>query len=90
VDARSAAYAGPVEVVRPAPATISEPDRGGRHGRAPPIVILELLHAHRPPGQLRDVASGGLRTALRNLGEGYQRAGHEAVLIVPGASAPTR
>src|SRR4051794_38958234 len=30
--------------------------------------------------------SGGLRTALRNLGEGYQRAGHEAVLIVPGRS----
>lgn len=28
--------------------------------------------------------SGGLRTALRNLGEGYQRAGHEAILIVPG------
>jgi alpha-1,6-mannosyltransferase len=28
--------------------------------------------------------SSGLRTALRNLGEGYQRAGHEAVLIVPG------
>jgi len=28
--------------------------------------------------------SGGLRTALRNLGEGYQQAGHEAVLIVPG------
>src|ERR1044071_9771244 len=28
--------------------------------------------------------TGGLRTALRNLGEGYQRAGHEAVLIVPG------
>lgn len=28
--------------------------------------------------------SGGLRTALRNLGEGYQRAGHEAVLIIPG------
>jgi len=28
--------------------------------------------------------SGGLRTALRNLGEGYQRAGHESVLIVPG------
>ncbi|GAB1689655.1 glycosyltransferase [Krasilnikovia sp. M28-CT-15] len=28
--------------------------------------------------------SGGLRTALRNLGEGYQRAGHEAVLVVPG------
>src|SRR3954463_2969773 len=28
--------------------------------------------------------TGGLRTALRNLGAGYQRAGHEAVLIVPG------
>jgi alpha-1,6-mannosyltransferase len=28
--------------------------------------------------------SGGLRTALRQLGTGYQRAGHEAVLIVPG------
>jgi alpha-1,6-mannosyltransferase len=28
--------------------------------------------------------SGGLRTALRNLGEGYLRAGHDAVLIVPG------
>jgi len=31
--------------------------------------------------------SGGLRTALRNLGEGYQRAGHESVLIVPGHQA---
>jgi alpha-1,6-mannosyltransferase len=28
--------------------------------------------------------SGGLRTALRNLGEGYQRAGHESTLIIPG------
>ena len=28
--------------------------------------------------------SGGLRTALRYLGEGYQEAGHEAVLIIPG------
>lgn len=28
--------------------------------------------------------SGGLRTALRNLGAGYQQAGHEAVLILPG------
>jgi alpha-1,6-mannosyltransferase len=28
--------------------------------------------------------TGGLRTTLRSLGEGYQRAGHEAVLIVPG------
>jgi alpha-1,6-mannosyltransferase len=30
--------------------------------------------------------SGGLRTALRQLGAGYQRAGHEAVLVVPGAT----
>jgi alpha-1,6-mannosyltransferase len=29
--------------------------------------------------------SGGLRTALRELGAGYLRAGHEPVLIVPGA-----
>jgi alpha-1,6-mannosyltransferase len=28
--------------------------------------------------------SGGLRTALRCLGEGYREAGHEPVLIVPG------
>src|SRR3954452_20045182 len=28
--------------------------------------------------------SGGLRTTLRSLGEGYQHAGHQAVLIVPG------
>ncbi|GAA4598344.1 alpha-1,6-mannosyltransferase [Actinoplanes octamycinicus] len=30
------------------------------------------------------VHTGGLRTTLRELGKGYQRAGHEAVLIVPG------
>ncbi|MET0415244.1 MAG: glycosyltransferase [Actinoplanes sp.] len=34
--------------------------------------------------------SNGLRTALRNLGEGYQRAGHEAVLIVPGQERSDR
>jgi alpha-1,6-mannosyltransferase len=28
--------------------------------------------------------SGGLRTALREWGAGYQRAGHQAVLVVPG------
>jgi alpha-1,6-mannosyltransferase len=28
--------------------------------------------------------SGGLKTALRNLGAGYQAAGHESVLIIPG------
>jgi alpha-1,6-mannosyltransferase len=34
--------------------------------------------------------AGGLRTALRNLGEGYQRSGHEAVLIVPGRQRSDR
>ncbi|MDX3518807.1 glycosyltransferase [Streptomyces scabiei] len=29
-------------------------------------------------------SSGGLRTALRELGKGYEAAGHEAVLVVPG------
>ncbi|HSX95953.1 MAG TPA: glycosyltransferase family 1 protein, partial [Streptomyces sp.] len=29
-------------------------------------------------------ASGGLRTALRELGKGFEAAGHEAVLVVPG------
>src|SRR5258705_6941968 len=33
------------------------------------------------------LSSGGLRTALRALGEGYRAAGHEAVLIVPGERA---
>jgi alpha-1,6-mannosyltransferase len=28
--------------------------------------------------------SGGLKTALRHLGTGYQAAGHEAVLVIPG------
>lgn len=31
--------------------------------------------------------SGGLRTALRHLGTGYEAAGHESVLIVPGPEA---
>jgi alpha-1,6-mannosyltransferase len=31
--------------------------------------------------------SGGLRTAMRALGEGYRAAGHEPVLIVPGPEA---
>jgi len=31
--------------------------------------------------------SGGLRTALRELGAGFEAAGHEAVLVVPGARA---
>ncbi|MFI6940108.1 glycosyltransferase [Streptomyces sp. NPDC050418] len=35
-------------------------------------------------------ASGGLRTALRELGAGYRAAGHEPVLVVPGARASDR
>ena len=31
--------------------------------------------------------SGGLRTALRELGAGYEAAGHESVLVIPGAEA---
>lgn len=31
--------------------------------------------------------SGGLRTALHQLGAGYQRAGHESVLVIPGREA---
>ncbi|GIM92894.1 glycosyltransferase [Paractinoplanes toevensis] len=31
--------------------------------------------------------SGGLKTALRNLGAGYQAAGHESVLVIPGEKA---
>lgn len=30
--------------------------------------------------------SGGLRTALRELGAGYLAAGHEPVLVIPGAA----
>ncbi|MGW6272061.1 glycosyltransferase [Streptomyces sp. NPDC055060] len=52
----------------------------------------------RPAGPLRIVrlanfvapASGGLRTALRELGRGYRAAGHDPVLIVPGARADVR
>ncbi|MFD9498255.1 glycosyltransferase [Streptomyces sp. NPDC060035] len=51
--------------------------------------------AEGAPGGLRIVrlanfvtpASGGLRTALDELGRGYRAAGHEPVLIVPGAFA---
>ncbi|WP_406077178.1 glycosyltransferase [Micromonospora sp. NBC_00858] len=31
--------------------------------------------------------SGGLRTALRHLGEGYRAAGHDPVLVIPGRRA---
>ncbi|MFI0822384.1 glycosyltransferase [Streptomyces sp. NPDC021098] len=42
-----------------------------------PLRIVRLANFVTP-------SSGGLRTALRELGAGYQAAGHESVLIVPG------
>ncbi|MEU8470768.1 glycosyltransferase [Streptomyces sp. NPDC029006] len=42
-----------------------------------PLRIVRLANFVTP-------ASGGLRTALRELGKGFRTAGHEPVLIVPG------
>lgn len=47
-------------------------------GAASPLRIVRLANFVAP-------TSGGLRTALRELGRGYLAAGHEAVLITPGA-----
>ncbi|MFF9062321.1 glycosyltransferase [Streptomyces sp. NPDC014882] len=44
---------------------------------AGPLRIVRLANFVAP-------ASGGLRTALRELGRGYRAAGHEPVLVVPG------
>ena len=41
--------------------------------------------AHCAARKLRHAISGGLRTTLNALGAGYLAAGHEAVLVVPGA-----
>ncbi|GHJ49217.1 GDP-mannose-dependent alpha-(1-6)-phosphatidylinositol dimannoside mannosyltransferase [Catellatospora sp. TT07R-123] len=43
----------------------------------PPLRIVRLANFVTP-------SSGGLRTALRELGKGYLRAGHEPVLVIPG------
>ncbi|WP_458242615.1 glycosyltransferase [Streptomyces sp. MAI_2237] len=48
-----------------------------------PLRIVRLANFVAP-------ASGGLRTALRELGKGYRVAGHEPVLVVPGARADDR
>ncbi len=69
----------------------------GTRGEAPPGTGCEGLPGTRGEG-LRIVrlanfvapASGGLRTALRELGKGYRAAGHEPVLIVPGERASDR
>lgn len=42
-----------------------------------PVKIVRLANYVAP-------ASGGLRTALRELGAGYLAAGHEPVLVIPG------
>ncbi|GHJ38985.1 GDP-mannose-dependent alpha-(1-6)-phosphatidylinositol dimannoside mannosyltransferase [Streptomyces sp. TS71-3] len=46
-------------------------------GAAPALRIVRLANFVAP-------ASGGLRTALRELGAGYRAAGHDPVLIIPG------
>ncbi|SMF26416.1 glycosyltransferase [Streptomyces sp. Amel2xC10] len=69
----------------------------GTRGEALPGTRGEALPGTRGEG-LRIVrlanfvapASGGLRTALRELGKGYRAAGHEPVLIVPGERASDR
>ncbi|MFC9288935.1 glycosyltransferase [Streptomyces sp. NPDC057052] len=50
---------------------------------AGPLRIVRLANFVAP-------ASGGLRTALRELGKGYRTAGHEPVLVVPGDRASDR
>ncbi|WP_432119203.1 glycosyltransferase [Streptomyces sp. bgisy032] len=50
---------------------------GVRGGDGPSLRIVRLANFVAP-------ASGGLRTALRELGKGFTAAGHEPVLVVPG------
>ncbi|MGX5184526.1 glycosyltransferase [Streptomyces avermitilis] len=54
---------------------VHEPPRTG--GPAGSLRIVRLANFVAP-------TSGGLRTALRELGKGFKEAGHEPVLIVPG------
>jgi alpha-1,6-mannosyltransferase len=46
-------------------------------GRGETLKVVRLANYVAP-------ASGGLRTALRELGAGYLAAGHESVLVIPG------
>ncbi|WNZ13089.1 glycosyltransferase [Streptomyces sp. 11x1] len=52
-------------------------DGAPRNGARTGLRIVRLANFVAP-------SSGGLRTALRELGRGYEAAGHEAVLVVPG------
>lgn len=56
---------------------------GGTTAATGPLRIVRLANFVAP-------TSGGLRTALRELGAGYRAAGHEPVLIVPGERATDR
>jgi alpha-1,6-mannosyltransferase len=49
----------------------------GRAGAAGGLRIVRLAN-------FVTARSGGLRTALQNLGEGYRAAGHDPVLVIPG------
>ncbi|CAM5381832.1 hypothetical protein SPURM210S_00826 [Streptomyces purpurascens] len=51
--------------------------RSSDHGSRQSLRIVRLANFVAP-------ASGGLRTALRELGKGFKEAGHEPVLVVPG------
>ncbi|MGX5208419.1 glycosyltransferase [Streptomyces violaceus] len=51
--------------------------RSDNHGSRQSLRIVRLANFVAP-------ASGGLRTALRELGKGFKAAGHEPVLVVPG------
>src|SRR6185437_9338945 len=64
---------------RPArPASPASPASSARRPRAGSQVKVVRLANYVAP------ASGGLRTALRELGAGYLAAGHEPVLVIPG------
>ncbi|WP_326751637.1 glycosyltransferase [Streptomyces hirsutus] len=66
-----------------APAVRTPPPADGAQGAGGPLRIVRLANFVAP-------ASGGLRTALRELGKGYRAAGHESVLVVPGDRASDR
>ncbi|MFF0108481.1 glycosyltransferase [Streptomyces hirsutus] len=66
-----------------APAVRTPPPADGAQGAGGPLRIVRLANFVAP-------ASGGLRTALRELGKGYRTAGHESVLVVPGDRASDR
>ncbi|WP_051864976.1 glycosyltransferase [Streptomyces griseus] len=59
---------------------VDRPGEGGGRPSAPSLRIVRLANFVAP-------SSGGLRTALRELGKGFKAAGHEPVLIVPGSRA---